>query len=163
MTCGQVWCRIFWICALLLTFAHFSHTQQWEVNKHTQSHTHTEQWAANARVSSHSGYWGWRECWTFTPTPTDNPFRTWDSNLKPSGYKSDSLTIRPRLPRLIYLPDNPQLFTHINSPTTFGLLVPRPVTVWLQAPKHFIYLPCSLQSFGYQAYNLNSIDHLTTF
>ncbi len=30
--------------------------------------------------------------------PTYNPWRTWDSNPRPSGYKSNSLSIRPRLP-----------------------------------------------------------------
>ncbi len=30
--------------------------------------------------------------------PTDNPCRTWESNRQPLGYKSNSLTIRPRLP-----------------------------------------------------------------
>ncbi len=30
--------------------------------------------------------------------PTNNPCRTWDSNPQPSAYKSDSLSIRPRLP-----------------------------------------------------------------
>ncbi len=44
-----------------------------------------------------SWYWGWRECWTFTPL-TYNPCWTWDSNLRPSGYKSNCLSIRPRLP-----------------------------------------------------------------
>ncbi len=33
----------------------------------------------------------------FSP-PTENSWRTWDSNMRPSGYKSDSLSIRPRLP-----------------------------------------------------------------
>ncbi len=42
-------------------------------------------------------YWGWRERWTFTP-PTHNSYRTWDSAPQPSAYKSNSLTIRPRLP-----------------------------------------------------------------
>ncbi len=37
-----------------------------------------------------SWYWRWREWRLFTP-PTDNPCRTWDS--RPSGYKSDSLSI----------------------------------------------------------------------
>ncbi len=37
--------------------------------------------------------WG---CWTFTP-PTDNSCRTWDLNPQLSDYKSDFLTIRPRL------------------------------------------------------------------
>ncbi len=32
-------------------------------------------------------------------SPTDNPCRTWESNLQPLGYKSNSLTIRPRLPQ----------------------------------------------------------------
>ncbi len=51
-----------------------------------------------SRVSPQSWYWRWRECWLFTP-PTYNPCRTWDSNPQPSGYKSDSLSIRPRLPQ----------------------------------------------------------------
>ncbi len=34
-------------------------------------------------------------------SPTNNPCRTRDSNPQPPGYKSDSLSIRPRLPRLI--------------------------------------------------------------
>ncbi len=51
-----------------------------------------------SRVSPQSWYWRWREHLLFTP-PTDNPCRTWESNLQPLGYKSNSLTIRPRLPR----------------------------------------------------------------
>ncbi len=51
-----------------------------------------------SRVSPQSWYWRWRKCWLFTP-PTYNPCRTWDSNPQPSGYKSDSLSIRPRLPQ----------------------------------------------------------------
>ncbi len=47
-------------------------------------------------------YWGWREHWLFTP-PTYNSCQSWDSNLQPLGYESDSLTIRPRLPDKIYL------------------------------------------------------------
>ncbi len=43
-------------------------------------------------------YWRRRECWLFTP-PTNNPCRTWDSNPQPLDYKSNSLTIRPRLPQ----------------------------------------------------------------
>ncbi len=50
-----------------------------------------------SRVSPQSWYWGWREYWLFTP-PTYNPCRTWDLNPRPSGYKSNSLSIRPRLP-----------------------------------------------------------------
>ncbi len=37
--------------------------------------------------------------WLFTH-PTDNSYQTWDSNPWPSGFKSDSLSIRPRLPKL---------------------------------------------------------------
>ncbi len=44
-----------------------------------------------------SWYWRWRECCSFT-IPTFNPCRTWDSNPQPLDYKSDSLTITPRLP-----------------------------------------------------------------
>ncbi len=33
---------------------------------------------------------------------SNNSCRTWDSNLWPSGYKSDSLSIRPRLPHVMY-------------------------------------------------------------
>ncbi len=45
-------------------------------------------------------YWRRREHCTFTP-PTYNPCRTWDSNPQPSAYKSDSLSIRPRLPHFL--------------------------------------------------------------
>ncbi len=105
VTCGQVWWpTILGICALHLTHPS-EHTQQW-------THTHPEEWAANAAApgeqlgvrclaqGSHlkSWYWGWRECWSFTP-PTANSCRTWDSNTRPLGYKSDSLSIRPRLPQ----------------------------------------------------------------
>ncbi len=44
-----------------------------------------------------SWYWRWRERWLFTP-PTYNPCWTWDSNPQPLNYKSDFLSIRPRLP-----------------------------------------------------------------
>ncbi len=44
-----------------------------------------------------SWYWRRRECCSFT-IPTFNPCRTWDSSPQPLDYKSDSLTIRPRLP-----------------------------------------------------------------
>ncbi len=101
------------MCALHLTHPS-AHTQQWVVNKHTHTHTHTHTPGAVgsqccgargavgglvpcSRVSPQLWYWGWRNRWTFTP-PTYNPCRTWDSNLQPSGYKSDSLTIRPPLP-----------------------------------------------------------------
>ncbi len=60
-----------------------------------------------ARVSPQSWYWRWRERWLFTP-PTYNPCRTWDSNPRPSGYKSNSLSIRPQLPFIKYI-------YHVNS------------------------------------------------
>ncbi len=108
---GQVWWHILRICALPLTHpsAH-SHT----VNTHTHrehthtpwthTHTHPEQWAVNACPGSS---WGFgvllkgssvvvlkveREHCTFTPH-TNNPCRTWDSNPRPSCYKSDSLSL----------------------------------------------------------------------
>ncbi len=39
--------------------------------------------------------------------PSTIPLRTWDSNPRPLGYKSDSLSIRPRLP-------NQLIFLHID-------------------------------------------------
>ncbi len=43
--------------------------------------------------------------------PTNNPCRTWDSNPQPSAYKSDSLSIRPQLPRTVISLDSLNLFT----------------------------------------------------
>ncbi len=80
-----------------------------------QTHTHCEHTpgAVGSHCSSARGavggsvpcsrapqpwYWRRRECCSFT-IPTFNPCRTWDSNPQPLDYKSDSLTIRPRLPR----------------------------------------------------------------
>ncbi len=90
-----------------------------KVHTHSSEHTHTvnthlEQWAAiyfccargavggtvPCSRAPQSWYWWWRECWLFTP-PTYNPCRTWDSNPRPLGYESDSLTIRTRLPQKI--------------------------------------------------------------
>ncbi len=99
----QVWWPILEIGALHLTHPS-AHTHKWVVN------THPEQWAAIAPApgeqlgvrclaprAPQSWYWRWRECCSFT-IPTFNPCRTWDSNPQPLDYKSDSLTIRPRLP-----------------------------------------------------------------
>ncbi len=88
-----------------------THTQQW-------THTHTvnthsgSQWGAVggsvpcSRVSPQSWYWRWRggesAGYSLPPPATDNCWRTWDSNPQPSGYKSDSLSIRPRLPPHIW-------------------------------------------------------------
>ncbi len=102
MVCGQVWWPILGICPLHLTHPS-AHSQQWT---HTWSSGQPYCGARGAvggsvpcsRVSPQSWYWRWREHLLFTP-PTDNPCRTWESNRQPLGYKSNSLTIRPRLPR----------------------------------------------------------------
>ncbi len=99
--CGQVWWPILGICPLHLTHPS-AHSQQWT---HTWSSGQPYCGARGAvggsvpcsRVSPQSWYWRWREHLLFTP-PTDNPCRTWESNRQPLGYKSNSLTIRPRLP-----------------------------------------------------------------
>ncbi len=104
VTCGQVWLPILEICALHLTHPKCTHTA---VNTHTPwTHTRSSgqpmlQWAANAAAPEEQlgvrclaqghlsrGIEGGRECCTFTPPHLQPPL----------GYKSDSLTIRPRLP-----------------------------------------------------------------
>ncbi len=93
VVCGQVWWPILGICALHLTHTHSS--------EHTPGAVGSQCCGARgavggsvpcSRVSPQSWYWRWRECWLFTP-PTYNPCRTWDSNPRPSGYKSNSLSI----------------------------------------------------------------------
>ncbi len=67
--------------------------------------THPEQWAAMLQRPGSS--WGFGALLKDTSVvvlkedtpPTNNPCRTWDSNPQPSAYKSDSLSIRPRLPK----------------------------------------------------------------
>ncbi len=106
VVCGQVWWPILGICPLHLTHPS-AHSQQWT---HTRSSGQPYCGARGAvggsvpcsRVSPQSWYWRWREHLLFTP-PTDNPCRTWESNLQPLGYKSNSLTIRPRLPLKVLL------------------------------------------------------------
>ncbi len=101
VVCGQVWWPILGICPLHLTHPS-AHSQQWT---HTWSSGQPYCGARGAvggsvpcsRVSPQSWYWRWRQHLLFTP-PTDNPCRTWESNRQPLGYKSNSLTIRPRLP-----------------------------------------------------------------
>ncbi len=99
---AKVWLPILWICALHLTYP--------SANTHTMN-THPEQWAtiyaaalgeqlgvrclAQGHLSR--GIEGGRERCTFTPL-IFNSCRSWDSDSQPLGYKSDSLTIRPRLP-----------------------------------------------------------------
>ncbi len=95
--CGQEWCPILGICVLHLTHPS-AHTHNWVVNKHTHTvNTHRARGAVGgsvpcSRVSPQSWYW---ELFILY---TDNSCQTWDSNLQPSGYKSNSLTIRPWLP-----------------------------------------------------------------
>ncbi len=104
VVCGQVWWPILGICPLHLTHPS-AHSQQWT---HTWSSGQPYCGARGAvggsvpcsRVSPQSWYWRWREHLLFTP-PTDNPCRTWESNRQPLGYKSNSLTIRPRLPKFL--------------------------------------------------------------
>ncbi len=79
----------------------------WPIQVHTHSSEHTPGAVGSqccgargavggsvpcSRVSPQSWYWRWRERCSFTP-PTYNPCRTWDSNPRPSGYKSNSLSI----------------------------------------------------------------------
>ncbi len=76
---------------------------------HTHTHTHTpEQWAANAAAPGEQLGFGALlkdtsvvvlkvERALYIHSPTNNPAGR-DSNLQPLDYKSDSLTIRPRLP-----------------------------------------------------------------
>ncbi len=108
VTCGQVWWPIHGISALHLT--HLSaHTHR----EHTHTvNTHPEQWAANAAAPREQlGVWclaqgshlshgieGGESAGHSLP-PTYNPCRLRDSNPRPSGYKSNSLSIRPRLPQ----------------------------------------------------------------
>ncbi len=122
VVCGQVWWPILGICALHLTHPS-AHTQQWT---HTRSSGQPFCGAQGAvggsvpcsRVSPQSWYWRWREHLLFTP-PTDNPCRTWESNLQPLGYKSNSLTIRPRLPCAVFL----SVFYHPAPPIMHMLYV----------------------------------------
>ncbi len=105
VVCGQVWWPILGICPLHLTHPS-AHSQQWT---HTWSSGQPYFGARGAvggsvpcsRVSPQSWYWRWREHLLFTP-PTDNPCRTRESNRQPLGYKSNSLTIRPRLPHFFF-------------------------------------------------------------
>ncbi len=106
VTCGQVWCPILGICALHLTHPS-AHTQQWEVNKHT--HTRC---SGQSMLRCPGSSWGFgallkgltsvvvlrveRALYIHSPHLQSLPAR--DSNPQPSGYKSDSLTIRPQLP-----------------------------------------------------------------
>ncbi len=86
MTCGQVWCPIFRTCALQLTHPS-AHTAV--SSEHTQLKGLTSVMVLRVKEST-----------VHSLPPTYNPCRYRDLNLRPLGYKSDSLTIRPRLPDL---------------------------------------------------------------
>ncbi len=103
--------KLFSNCNLLVT-----HTQNL-CSTFNSEHTHTHREHTPGEVGSHlccgprgavggsvscsrapqSWYWRWRERCTFTAPPY-NSSQTWDSNLQPLDYESDSLTIRPWLP-----------------------------------------------------------------
>ncbi len=100
---GQVWWPILRICVLHLTHTH-THTHTHTVN------THPEQWAGMCAEPKQL----WVQCLAqghlshgiegeegavHSLPPTYNSCQTRDSNPQPSGYKSDSLSIRPRLPQ----------------------------------------------------------------
>ncbi len=113
MMCGQVWCPILGVCALHLTHPS-AHTQQWDMKKHTHTHTlWTPPLSSGLPMLRHPGSsWGFgallkgltsvvvlrveRVLGIHSPPHTYNPCWTWDSNLQPSGYKS----IIPRLPQV---------------------------------------------------------------
>ncbi len=86
--CSDVWRPILGICALHLT--------------HPSAHTHTHRehtpGAVGALLKGLTSD-GDIKRWLFTPPPlTILAGPDWDLNPQPSGYKSDSLSIRPRLP-----------------------------------------------------------------
>ncbi len=108
VTCAKVWCPILGICALHLTHPS-AHAQQWVVNTNIHTPwTHTR--SCGQPMPRRPG-----SCWEFgallkgltsvvvlkveraldihSPHLQSLP----DLRLEPSGYKSDSLTIRPRL------------------------------------------------------------------
>ncbi len=121
-----------------------THTQQWthssehthtQQGTHTHTHTHTEHWAAfmlrhrgavegsvPCSRTPHLWYWGWRECYTFTP-PTYNPCRT-EIQTHNLWIESDSLTIRPRLPTV---PDVSEKILFVDSV----------ITSYLDSTEHF--------------------------
>ncbi len=66
---------------------------------HTAVNTHSGCSVPCSRVSPQSWYWRWKRVLNIHSPPIYNPCQTWDSNPWPSGYKPDSLSIRPRLPQ----------------------------------------------------------------
>ncbi len=100
-------------------------------------------------VQGHRGIEGGREHCTFTP-PTYNPCWYWDSNPLPSGYKSDSLTIRPQLPFISDIRNSQHLsvnknFTNISNQIMKYLLIkiyilwahPKLQIIWMEFCIHY--------------------------
>ncbi len=114
--------------------------------------THPEQWAAMLRRPGSS--WGFGALLKDTSvvvlkeeralvihSPINNPCRTWDSNPQPLDYKSDSLTITPRLPQswltLFVEGVNVRLLDHCQVSSLLHYCgfkeqeIPRIYTVWM--------------------------------
>ncbi len=79
------------------THTHTHRSEKW-TNTLSLSHTHTHTHTHTVPCSRVSVVVLRVERVLYIHPPTYNPCRTWNSNPQPSGYKSDSLTIRPRLP-----------------------------------------------------------------
>ncbi len=106
VTCGQVWWPILGICALHLTHPS-AHTQQWT---HTPwTHTRSSRQPMLRRLGSSWGFGALLKGLTSVMVLKEertlvihSPHRQFlpDPRLEPttSGYKSDALSIRPRLP-----------------------------------------------------------------
>ncbi len=101
MTYGQVWWPILGIRALHLTHPKCTDTQQWTHREHTPGAVGIHlccgaRGAVGGLVpcsrAPQSWYWGWRERCIHSPHLQFLPAR--DSNPRPLGYESDSLTIR---------------------------------------------------------------------
>ncbi len=94
VTCGQVWWPILGICALHLTHPKCTHTrssgQPFMLRRPGSS------WGSGALFKGTSVVVLWVKRALYIQSPHLQYLL--DLRLEPSGYKSDSLTIRPRLP-----------------------------------------------------------------
>ncbi len=108
VTYGQVWWPILGICALHLTHPTCTHTA---VNTHTPW-THTRSSGQPFMLRRPGSSWGFGallkgtsvvvlrvESVLYIHSPHLQFLPAWDSNSQPLDYESNSLTIRPRLPR----------------------------------------------------------------
>ncbi len=93
--CGQVWCPILGIYALLLSYP--VHTKQWVGNMHPEqlaaffTVARLGVWCLAQEPHLSRGIEGGRERWSFTSSAY-NPWRYPVSKPWPLGYKSDSIT-----------------------------------------------------------------------